>query len=432
MDRFRVALLAIVLLASPAWGAAKDDTYQQMVDLGSQIEASRGTPAFEALLAEYEGLSAQLGGDDPAGILGDRGSDANRAPLVAPAPPPGGSSTTTNFANNTPVAIVDNTTVTSDIVVAGVDAYLWDLDLTTDITHTFGADLDITLTSPGGTTAVISTDNGGGNDDVFSGTLWDDQANDPATDHTYANLTTATPLTVEEALCVFAGEDPNGTWTLSVADDAGGDTGTLNSWSLDVTTLTDPPVNTGPINFVNNTPVAIVDNTTVTSDIVTAALDTFLCDVDLTTDITHTFGADLDITLTSPGGTTTVISTDNGGGNDDVFSGTLWDDSANDPATDHTYANLTTATPLTVEEALCVFTGEDPNGTWTLSIADDAGGDTGTLNSWALDITTCVGVVAPPPPNPLEIPTLNSLGLAFLATLIGSGALLLLWRRRRS
>ena len=67
--------------------------------------------------------------------------------------------------------------VTSTIEVAGAGAYLTDLDLITNITHTFAADLDITLQSPAGTVATITTDNGAGNNDVFAGTTFDDQAN---------------------------------------------------------------------------------------------------------------------------------------------------------------------------------------------------------------------------------------------------------------
>jgi hypothetical protein len=50
--------------------------------------------------------------------------------------------------------------------------------------------------------------------------------------------------------------------------------------------------------------------------------------------------------------------------------------------------NLTAATPLVPEEALGAFIGENPNGTWTVTIDDDAGGDIGTLNSWSLALTT--------------------------------------------
>ena len=56
---------------------------------------------------------------------------------------------------------------------------------------------------------------------------------------------------------------------------------------------------------------------------------TFTCGVTLMTHITHTFAADLDMTLMSPAGTVVTLTTDNGAGNDNVFNGTLWYDKAN-------------------------------------------------------------------------------------------------------
>src|SRR5206468_3860942 len=109
---------------------------------------------------------------------------------------------------------------------------------------------------------------------------------------------------------------------------------------------------------------------------------------------------DLDITLMSPAGTIETLTSDNGGGSANVFAGTTWDDKANPGgqvpytsndglATDQTYVNGVTATPLVPEEALAAFNGENPTGTWTLTISDDAGGDVGTLNSWSVSVRTC-------------------------------------------
>jgi subtilisin-like proprotein convertase family protein len=174
---------------------------------------------------------------------------ASSAQAVAPPAPPGcGTAVTTSDENTTPTGIPTGpAVVTSTIEVAGAGAYLTDLDLITNITHTFAADLDITLQSPAGTVATITTDNGAGNDNVFAGTTFDDQANPGGqvpystnngvvTDNAYANNQTATPLEPEEALAVFSGENPNGTWTLTISDDLAGDGGTLQSWSLDLTT----------------------------------------------------------------------------------------------------------------------------------------------------------------------------------------------------
>jgi len=46
---------------------------------------------------------------------------------------------------------------------------------------------------------------------------------------------------------------------------------------------------------------------------------------------------------------------------------------------------------LTPAESLSAFVGEQVQGTWTLEVNDQAGGDTGTLNSWSMEIC------APPP-----------------------------------
>jgi subtilisin-like proprotein convertase family protein len=366
---------------------------------------------LDAAQAEYDQISSALGGDR-APVVGEPvppSQPVSPGGVIAPPAPPGCTEATQTFTNSTPVAIIDNMVVTSTISVAGVGPYLWDLNLQTFITHTFAADLDITITSPSGKVVTLTTDNGGANDNVFNGTVWDDDA-DPDTqvpytnnqnlvaEHTYSNLTVVPTLVPEEALGAFVGDDPNGTWTLRVSDDAGGDIGSLNSWSLEITTLAAAPT-TATASFTNSTPVAIVDNMVVTSTINVAGAGTSISDVNLTTFITHTFAADLDITITSPAGTVVTLTTDNGGANDNVFNGTVWDDDA-DPNTqvpytsnpfipyEHTYTNLVTATPLLPEEALAAFTGENPNGTWTLSVSDDATGDTGTLNSWSLNIVT--------------------------------------------
>jgi uncharacterized repeat protein (TIGR01451 family) len=135
------------------------------------------------------------------------------------------------------------------LAVAGVSTYLVDLDLTVNLTHTVAADLDITLMSPAGTVVTLTTDNGAGNDNVFNGTVWNDDANPLGqvpyttnaglvTDHPYVNLTLASPLDPEEAMAAFIGEDPNGTWTITISDDLAGDGGSLDSWTLDIDTFT--------------------------------------------------------------------------------------------------------------------------------------------------------------------------------------------------
>jgi len=328
-------------------------------------------------------------------------------------PAPGCPATTTTFTNATPVAFpVPTDVVTSQITVSGLNPYLWDLDVQTFITHTWCDDLDITLTSPAGTIVTLTTDNAAGLDNVFNGTLWDDQANPGgaapyanndglATDHNYVNLVTATPLVPEEHFAAFIGEDPNGTWTLTISDDVPGvDGGDLASWSLFVSTLPAAPTADAPLTVTNPTDVAIPDAASTSSQIAVAGLTGRICKVRVMTAIAHTNSADLDVTVTSPNGTIVTLTTDNGGSNNNVFGGTTWDDDANPtgqvPYTsndglvnDHNYVDELVASPLVPEEALGAFIGRDPNGVWTLVVSDDAAGETGTLYSWSVEITTC-------------------------------------------
>ncbi len=311
--------------------------------------------------------------------------------------PTGGGAT---YTNSTPVAILDLATVNSTIVVSGALPSLLDLNLRTFITHTFAADLDVTLTSPAGTVVTVTTDNGGGSDDVFNGTDWDNDAGTPVTDAVFANLVVETPLAPEESFAAFAGEDPNGTWTLTITDDLGVDVGVLNSWSLSIGTLETAPATIGTtINTA--TPVPIPDAGGVTLSLDVLGAERFLYDLQLTTFILHTRNSDLDITLTSPSGTVVTVTTDNGGNDDDVFNGAVWRDDGAIPASDYPYVDGVAATPLVPEEPFAAFLGENPNGTWTLSVTDDQGADSGTLDGWEILVNSTLQNVEPGGEGPI-------------------------------
>jgi subtilisin-like proprotein convertase family protein len=417
-----LALVALVTLAPAA--ALADETPpcdpQRLAELTLELDLAGAAldeapssedaqRAYKEALLEYQVYTAACdklapagagSADDPGQPAAGASDDASSrvtvasAPPVPPVCPPAGTAT---FTNATPAPITDLNTTTSQITVSDVDAYLLDLDLTTFIRHTWNGDLDITLISPAGTEVTISTDNGGGADDVFNGTLWDDDAGDanppgPLTDTPLFDGVTATPLVPEEALGAFIGEDPNGTWTLRIYDDFGLDQGSLDQWSLDILALP-AALETRKVAITNSTPAPITDFNTTTSQITVSDVDAYLLDLDLTTFIRHTWNGDLDITLISPEGTEVTISSDSGGSADDVFNGTLWDDDAGDvnppgPLTDTPLFDGVTATPLVPEEALGAFIGEDPNGTWTLRIHDQLGLDQGSLDAWTLNIAT--------------------------------------------
>ena len=131
---------------------------------------------------------------------------------------------------DTPIAIVDNTTFTSDVTVTEDETVL-DVEVGLDITHTYDGDLDIFLIGPEGTRVELTSDNGGTGED-FIDTIFDDEAATPITSGSAPFTGRFQP---EGSLATLDAIPAAGTWTLEVTDDAGLDQGQLNGWSLILT-----------------------------------------------------------------------------------------------------------------------------------------------------------------------------------------------------
>lgn len=132
-------------------------------------------------------------------------------------------------------------TSTLNIPSSGI---LTDVNVTIDITHTWNADLDITLTSPEGTIVELTSDNGGTAGQNYTATIFDQEAG--------ASITTgSSPFTgtfiPEGDLSTIYGEDGTGDWILTVVDDAAGDVGQLNFWSLEL--CLEPTASVDEFNF---------------------------------------------------------------------------------------------------------------------------------------------------------------------------------------
>ncbi|GMW02721.1 MAG: hypothetical protein AMXMBFR84_38570 [Candidatus Hydrogenedentota bacterium] len=109
---------------------------------------------------------------------------------------------------NTPVAIPDSsaTGVSQQVSVSGSNLFkIEHVIVTVNISHTSSGNLAIKLTGPGGTVSQLMTAH-----------------NDPTDDLINIPFTSV----------AHWGENPNGNWTLTVSDLVGGDTGTLNNWSI--------------------------------------------------------------------------------------------------------------------------------------------------------------------------------------------------------
>jgi subtilisin-like proprotein convertase family protein len=141
-------------------------------------------------------------------------------------------------STDTPIPIADNTTHTSTVSVAD-DVPVTGIRVEINITHTYTGDLDITLINPVGTRVLLVADRGGtGNN--FSGTVFDDEAATPISSGSAPFTGSFQP---EEPLASATGGSSLGDWVLEVVDDAGGDTGSLDSWTL---TLINPTGSCGP------------------------------------------------------------------------------------------------------------------------------------------------------------------------------------------
>jgi subtilisin-like proprotein convertase family protein len=100
-----------------------------------------------------------------------------------------------------------------------------------DVTHTWSADVIIQLQDPSGTVTVQLTDGNFGQLDGFNITLSDSAFDVLPTGNVDGPAATGTFLPVGN-LSDFNGVAADGIWNLLVCDDAGGDVGDINSWTL--------------------------------------------------------------------------------------------------------------------------------------------------------------------------------------------------------
>ncbi|HEY9282083.1 MAG TPA: proprotein convertase P-domain-containing protein, partial [Pyrinomonadaceae bacterium] len=116
-----------------------------------------------------------------------------------------------------------------------------------------------------------------------------------------------------------------------------------------------------------------------------------------TNGVNHTWVGDLVFKLTSPSGTTVTVINQAGGVNNsgNNFCNTvLDDDTANGSIQSVTAAQNPYTNTFKPANLLSAFDGENPNGTWTLNVADLGTPDTGNVTAFSLDISefSCAAV----------------------------------------
>ena len=177
------------------------------------------------------------------------------APIITCGPP----ADVSDGASTSPGQTIDTTG--SDVTISSVlsvtdDQTLNDLNVDLNINHTWIADLEITLTSPAGTSVVIFSGgaDGCGSSDLVA-TLDDESAN--PLDCQAGDAFPLADYMPSNALSAFDGESTLGDWTLSITDTFPGlDGGTLNSWGI---TYSYPNPNPNSVIELDENGMAVVD-----------------------------------------------------------------------------------------------------------------------------------------------------------------------------
>lgn len=318
------------------------------------------------------------------------------------------------FTQNSDITINDNANASpypSFLYVENANGPITDINLQLTITHGYPNDVDILLVSPQGTAVIVMSDVCGTSGTPLSNKSFEinDEGSVPFTSGPcnsffYEPTNNGTgdgfpaPAPAEPfatTMAAFDGQNPNGNWLLYVRDDFGGQTGLISTWSIVFTT--------------NDATINIRDATTAApypSPRNVAGLSGVITDVNVVmTDINHRFPDDINILLVGPTGLSVVLMGDACGSDDFNNKDITFDDEAFDQLSDadnsgcfditqrpsNYSANNTFDAPAPAQpyfDRLGVYDGTNPNGTWSLYVEDDAGGDSGYIVDWQLVITT--------------------------------------------
>lgn len=202
-----------------------------------------------------------------------------------------------------------------------------DIKINTNITHPYIGDISLTLSSPSGKEVVLRTREGGSADDLaasFEGDI----------------------------VAELIGEQAKGLWTLTAMDHSTKDSGTLDSWSLEIDCL----------EYSNQTTEIYIPEVEA-SDILYSTQECRFAGrvtqsvVDV--EIDHPLVGDLIVSIVSPNGTEVVLHDRTGGSQKHLKKSWSGD-------------------------ALKGLVGEKTAGTWTLKVKNMHDSNNGTLKSWKI------------------------------------------------
>ncbi|MDI6099358.1 S8 family serine peptidase [Actinoplanes sp. NEAU-A12] len=149
------------------------------------------------------------------------------APVPIPDNDPTGASVTVDVSG---VGFASGITFSIDGTACSTDT----ASATVGLDHTWVGDLVATLTGPGGRTATLFARDGAGGNNLCQ-VVFDDAATTAFASVTSSNAPYTGTWRPDDPLAPFRASSADGTWTFTVADRAGSDTGSIRAFSLHVT-----------------------------------------------------------------------------------------------------------------------------------------------------------------------------------------------------
>ena len=190
----------------------------------------------------------------------------------------------------------------------------------------------------------------------------------------FSQITDGTSVNVPEL-----DEDTQYFWRVSAANDCSSGNFTSAGFTTEqINCLGDSVSNDTPVTIPVNGP----DTQTVTLDY-TSTNNELVHDISVSLDITHTYIEDLTISLESPNGTSVLLVDGECGDGDDM--NVTFDDTGVALSCNTTAPAISgTLRPV---EPLSNFVGEDPNGTWVLTVVDSfTAEDGGSVDDFSIEI----------------------------------------------
>ncbi|MFT6718691.1 MAG: subtilisin-like proprotein convertase family protein, partial [Sphingobacteriales bacterium] len=136
------------------------------------------------------------------------------------------------FSNNNPVAVVSNATRNSPITASCLNPNDWSIvRVCMNISHTYMGDMQVRLVAPNGTLINLANRIGGTNDGYVN-TCFTNGGNPRVNTGAFPYTGDWSPQQNPSDFSGFTGFDPNGTWNLRVNDNAAGDNGTIENWTI--------------------------------------------------------------------------------------------------------------------------------------------------------------------------------------------------------